>query len=1068
MNDMLPPHLAYLASAGSGKTYRLAHRVIHLLALGVEPGAICALTFSRKAAGEIFESVVKYLVEAAEDDRRAAATAGVLGLTDRGRDAFRDCLRAFLDGMHRSPIGTIDSFIHGVAHAFACELGVASTFEVMDGAGQDAQRQRAEVLDRILQPAGATREQLEVFLEAFRQATYGKTEKNFLKKLNGIVGAYQPAYQSAPEAERWSVSAVWPDGFPFAPPSDAEAERAAEMLRAWAAGQPDAAKVEKTLGPALDEVEAFAPGNTWPDHTPFNNACAAYTDLARGRAEFNVAGKKRTFAGLEAAAWAALIRRVAGGELERRLRMTAGIFQILERFERDYQAEMRLTGRMTFDDLTRLLAGGAGGGGLTCEPGRADRLFIDYRLDARIRHWLLDEFQDTSDLQWSVLGNLVDEVMQDASGERRFFCVGDVKQAIYGWRGGNARLFGRLIQRYIGRLHVEPLPESFRSCPAVIDAVNRLFGDVQFGEVIPESVEVRWSELWETHTVAERNLGLSGCTAVIDTPLDERVSRGSVLAAVLPSVCALLRRIDPPARGLDCAILVRSNDEAAAVVEHLRAHLPGMPVLLEGQSGLTDCPAVGVLLAALRAAFHPADEVAEGVVRMSPLGGLTGDAAVPPAAIRREYALRGAVGAAGKIWAALSAAAAPDAFAAFKMSVLLELAADFDAAGGGTPDEFDALVREHEFGDRSAAGAVRVMTIHKSKGLGFDLVLLPGLSASGFAPRSRGATLLHGGEETPPDWILHKPVKEVCALDPALAAAAEKVREDGIFEELCLFYVATTRSRRGLYLFTASGAKPDVSKQGGYVLAKLDADDPPAAFEGPGRVRRVLGDWDWHEACPRHGRVVEAVEEVRIPAGFAGAVDGELEEVEPSAAADFVQDGDRVFDPESTRVLDFGTHMHALFERVEWLEEADPEALLADWRREAGPDAEMDASITPQFRACFGHPDFRRELARPAGRVELWREKRFEIVLDGQWMSGTFDRVVLTRGEGGEVASAVILDYKTNRVADAAAVARTAEHYAGQMGAYRRALSAMLGLPADRIRAVLLFTVPGVSAGMVS
>ncbi len=1063
MNDVLPPHLAYLASAGSGKTYRLAHRVIHLLALGVEPGAICALTFSRKAAGEIFESVVKYLVEAAEDDRRAASTAGVLGLADRGRDAFRDCLRAFLDGMHRSPIGTIDSFIHGVAHAFACELGVASTFEVMDGAGQDAQRQRAEVLDRILRPAGATREQLEVFLEAFRQATYGKTEKNFLRKLNGIVGSYQPAYQSAPEAERWSVSAVWPEGFPFTPPSDQQVESAVAVLRVWAAEQADAAKIEKTLGPALDEVAAFAPGNIWPDHTPFNNACAAFADLAGGRAEFNVAGKKRVFTGVEAAAWAALIRRVAGGELERRLRMTAGIFQILERFERDYQAGMRLTGRMTFDDLTRLLAGGAGGG-LTCEPGRADRLFIDYRLDARIRHWLLDEFQDTSDLQWSVLGNLVDEVMQDASGERRFFCVGDVKQAIYGWRGGNARLFGRLIDRYRGRLRVEALPESFRSCPAVIDAVNRLFGDVTFGEVIPEAVEVRWTELWEAHTVAARNLELSGCTAVIDTTLDERVSRGSVLAAVLPSVCALLRRVDPPGRGLDCAILVRSNDEAAAVVEHLRAHLPGMPVLLEGQSGLTDCPAVGVLLAALRAAFHPADAVAEGVVRMSPLGGLTGDAAVPGAVIRREFALRGAVGAAGRIWAALSAAAEPDAFAAFKMSVLLELAADFDAAGGGTPDEFDALVREHEFGDRSAAGAVRVMTIHKSKGLGFDLVLLPGLSASGFAPRSRGATLLQGGEETPPDWILHKPVKEVCALDPVLSAAAEKVRDDGIFEELCLFYVAMTRARRGLYLFTASGAKPDVSKQGGYVLSKLEPDDPAAAFEGPGRVRRVLGDWDWHETCPRRDRVEPAAALLRIPAGFAGAADDELEEVEPSAATDFVQQGDRVFDPDSTRVLDFGTHMHALFERVEWLEDADPEGLLADWRRETGPDADMDAHITPQFRACFERPDFRRELARPAGRVELWREKRFEIVLDGQWMSGTFDRVVLARGEGGGLAGAVILDFKTNRVEGATAVARTVEHYTPQLQAYRRALSAMLGLPAERIRAVLLFTVPGVAA----
>ncbi|MFO1490878.1 MAG: UvrD-helicase domain-containing protein [Kiritimatiellia bacterium] len=229
-----------------------------------------------------------------------------------------------------------------------------------------------------------------------------------------------------------------------------------------------------------------------------------------------------------------------------------------------------------------------------------------------MRHWLLDEFQDTSDLQWAVLGNLVDEVMQDAGDERRFFCVGDVKQAIYGWRGGNARLFDRLLERYAGVLHVEPLPESFRSCPAVIEAVNRLFSDISFGAVIPQRVEERWAALWEEHTVAERNRGLSGCTAVIDCPLDGRSYKDNVLAAVLPPMRELLRTINPPARGLDCAILVRSNTEALAVVEDLRAHLPDLPVLLEGQSGLMDCPAVLVLLSALRAAFHPADQAAAG------------------------------------------------------------------------------------------------------------------------------------------------------------------------------------------------------------------------------------------------------------------------------------------------------------------------------------------------------------------------------------------------------------------------------------------------------------------------
>ncbi|MFO1490879.1 MAG: 3'-5' exonuclease [Kiritimatiellia bacterium] len=452
---------------------------------------------------------------------------------------------------------------------------------------------------------------------------------------------------------------------------------------------------------------------------------------------------------------------------------------------------------------------------------------------------------------------------------------------------------------------------------------------------------------------------------------------------------------------------------------------------------------------------------------MSPLGGLTGGEAVSAAATRRDFSTGGAGAAMTRLWGALARAAPPDAFTNFRVAVLLDLASDFDAGGGGTADEFDALVREHEFDDRSASGAVRVMTIHKSKGLGFDLVMLPGLSAAGFGPKGRGETLLQGGDSAHPDWVLHKPNKNVCELDPVLSAAQERIAADEIFEEVCLFYVALTRARRGLYLFTASGDKPDASKQGGYVLAKLGREETGIMRPGAGRVVRLLGDREWFGGSPVRARAAEpAGPEPGIPAAFIAAKEDELEGVSPSATRDFEQAGDRVFDPDSSRVLDFGTHMHALFEKVEWLEDADPEALLAEWRREARPDGEMDRHITPQFLACFAHPDFRRELARPQAASTLWREKRFEIVVGGKWISGTFDRVVLRHGEGGAVESAVLLDYKTNRVGDAAAVARAAAHYSGQMGAYRQALATMLGIDPGRIRAALLFTVPGVAVGV--
>ena len=127
---------------------------------------------------------------------------------------------------------------------------------------------------------------------------------------------------------------------------------------------------------------------------------------------------------------------------------------------------------------------------------------------------------------------------------------------------------------------------------------------------------------------------------------------------------------------------------------------------------------------------------------------------------------------------------------------------------------------------------------------------------------------------------------------------------------------------------------------------------------------------------------------------------------------------------------EYGKEMHAKYEKVSWI---------------AADDAE-DA--------------FDRVFVKPDGCIELWRERSYELFVDGAWESGQFDRVVFS-GEGmGRKAE--IFDFKTNAKRSGESVedyeARMRETYLPQMSAYRRAVHLLSNIPVERISAHLLLT----------
>ena len=120
------------ASAGSGKTYRLVNRYIRLLLMGQAPERIIALTFTRKAAGEFFEGILKRLAESVVNEAQRKKLSRDIELPELTAADYRRALRKLLERMPQLALGTIDGFFHRVLGMFSLEYGLSGEFEIMD------------------------------------------------------------------------------------------------------------------------------------------------------------------------------------------------------------------------------------------------------------------------------------------------------------------------------------------------------------------------------------------------------------------------------------------------------------------------------------------------------------------------------------------------------------------------------------------------------------------------------------------------------------------------------------------------------------------------------------------------------------------------------------------------------------------------------------------------------------------------------------------------------------------------------------------------------------------------
>ncbi len=999
--DILSKNLLVLASAGSGKTFCLSDRIIGLMARGAEPEQIVALTFTRKAAGEFADAILNKLADAASDETKAAE---LLKKFKRSDTDFTALLEKTVSRLPKLTLGTMDSYFSKIVKAFQYELGVSGgVFELLEG--EQAELVRDELMETLLE-AGTSPDAEDDFVEIFRKATAGQEGVQVVDDLRKFIRNWHEQFASPTQLE-WGparLAGVEPEDWNKY--KDALIE---SIKRDWVNVKTNHGSQQKSFEKMMETLEA---------HTIGSGSMNKQNSLLEGVINAVASGedgamnvrcyKEFSITGIAAQSLRELIELAARCEFAAALSRTRGIYEVIAAYDSLIERELRAKGRLGFGDVKRLM-----GEWLRNEDSRLMREQVDFRLDARYHHWLLDEFQDTSRDDWNGLFPLIDESISNE--DSTVFIVGDQKQAIYAWRGGEIGLFDEVEEHYKkgSGIEVASMADSWRSCPQVLGLVNKVCGDLGIMQELFGDVAGKWP--WENH-VSARMLAApenAGHARV------EIVSKDDKSAHVIH----LLKDLGIGKKPLSCGILVPRNEDVREWADALREE--GFQVIEEGvREPAKDHPAGVMIWQMLNWLADPSDRLAEMVVMMSPMAPV----------------LRDRFGETWQaIWGGLSTMVSENGFSTTVRLITGPLMTTWHDFGKRRVEDLvqaldkidkEGIVLAREAAERLSrmkisqspgVASVQVMTIHKSKGLGFDVVILPDVPDEIIPSKNHLKSLMGDG------WLTEAPADWVRRIIPELTQAEAAWSRQQCYDAFCKLYVALTRAKRGLYVFLDE-KKPNDKETERATLTNwmtlslgLTRAQAGSFFEN--------GSANWHQEI----ELIERLEEQGLVA--LGEAIAKRPRTTPSAGkATFLTGG-------GTGRL-FGTAVHKALEQISWLDEA--------------PLPNFPDEIQELLENTLNFPEIRALLSKANRNIDLFREQKIEAIHDGKWLSGVIDRLHLHRDASGNVVLVEIIDFKTDKVTTAGELSL---RYTNQLEAYRSTLLAIY--PTAEIRCHLVSTALG-------
>ncbi len=743
--------MALKASAGSGKTFALSVRFLALLFKGANPSEILTLTFTKKATAEMKERILDYLkiLQKENLENEKEKSQNILKeleekyhlKPDLVRNSAPKIYQRFLNAEIR--ISTIDAFFQSILRKFCWFVGLSANFEV----NEDTKAHQQQLNEGFLSALnGEQLEELSVFIaQCLSHESY--TSDSILKRLRFLKNKLylfdpnkkEPAFDEKGFLEKLrslneQIQSI-----------ETASDRAKEAIK-------------------CDSFRGFLNSSlTWlekkSEYLHFKKLKSKIPTLESECEEIEN-DLKRYYEAKETA-----------------------IFKKFPKFIQLYDKATSKIQALDFDaikDKVHALLNGY-------EELPAE--FFYFRLDSKIAHILIDEFQDTSLNDYKILAPFIDEIkagIGQAKWHRSVFFVGDVKQSIYAFRGSFSSLFESVSKDF----YHDNLQFNHRSAPLIINYVNTIFKKA-YQNSPTAYLEQKYPKTSQNKHVAD---GYVKVSLVAD-------DRELLLEQILQEAQNLLdHRIEPK----DITILCATNDDALEIKNYLQEYLSEICPSTESSANLSQFVESKIIKNALRYAL--AEEPYKPFYKHSvlKLAGYLHDDAIALAGFNPKKE-----SVAGFVWKVM------ELFELYgePAQICLELAVGCEDA-----DRFLEKLEAKSIASFNAKGT-QIMTIHKSKGMQFPYVIVCERLGKPNSSHSNQLLEEYDGAELLRLYYRMKN-REVVDKDYARALDKEKAAKD--HEETNVYYVAFTRAELGLIVVAKDKKESKKESKNKTMHEKLD------------------------------------------------------------------------------------------------------------------------------------------------------------------------------------------------------------------------------------------------------